>query len=343
MDKTKIVITITTATAGALTLLAGYASIFSVDAGSVGIVKSGGSISRVEGPGWGMKWPLVQSLERFDAKQRTLELDDISVYYSAKMEDTLRKSPGDNEATHANLTEGSQETHHKITIVYQVMAADVKKVRETIGIEQQVEARIKKTAESIFKGVASDYNPLQLASARGIIESKTKENLIAAFDASGITVIDMRHNNFDFNPIVKQAYEEAVRKQAEVKAAQAERAKADIQAQTARIVAEGEANATREKARGEADAIALRGKAEAESIEMRGKALRDNPTIIQLETAKNWNGVLPTIMIPGGSVPMLNLGDLMNAVKPSEPKKTSSLDPYSRLYHVFAPRRQRSA
>lgn len=325
--------------AGAATVLTGVTavtSIFSVDAGSVGIVKSGGNISRVEGPGWGMRWPIVQSVEKFDTKQRTLELNDISVYYSAKSDESVQKSTdGTPEAQHANLTEGSQETHHKITIIYQVAQPDVKSVREKIGQEELVEARIKKTAESIFKGVASDYNPLQLASARGVIETKTKENLIKALDGTGITVVDMRHNNFDFNPIVKSAYEEAVRKQAEVKAAEAEKAKADIQAKTAKIVAEGEANAAREKARGEADAIALKGKAEAESIEQRGKALRDNPAIIQLETAKQWNGVLPYMMVPGGSVPMLNLGDLMKQGKPAEPEKVSAANSVFDVYGVY--------
>ena len=51
------------------------------------------------------------------------------------------------------------------------------------------------------------------------------------------------------------------------------------------------------------------GKADAEALEVRGKALQQNQSLIQLEQAQRWNGTLPTTMLPGGTVPFLNLGN----------------------------------
>jgi regulator of protease activity HflC (stomatin/prohibitin superfamily) len=75
-------------------------------------------------------------------------------------------------------------------------------------------------------------------------------------------------------------------------------------------------NAQREKvqaeiaviqAKAEADAVKLKGDAEAHAINARGKALRDNPSLVELVQAEKWNGVLPTTMVPGQTVPFINV------------------------------------
>lgn len=79
------------------------------------------------------------------------------------------------------------------------------------------------------------------------------------------------------------------------------------EANMARAEAEGAADVMRTKAQGTADAIAIEAKAEAESISVRGKALRENPGIMELEAVNKWSGTLPTTMIPGASVPFVNV------------------------------------
>jgi Skp family chaperone for outer membrane proteins len=75
-------------------------------------------------------------------------------------------------------------------------------------------------------------------------------------------------------------------------------------------------NAEREKvqaeiaviqAKAQADAVKLQGDAEAHAINARGKALRDNPSLIQLVQAEKWDGKLPTTMVPGQTVPFINV------------------------------------
>ena len=47
--------------------------------------------------------------------------------------------------------------------------------------------------------------------------------------------------------------------------------------------------------------------AEAAAIEARAKALGTNPNLVTLVQAERWNGVLPTTMVPGSSVPFVSV------------------------------------
>ena len=47
--------------------------------------------------------------------------------------------------------------------------------------------------------------------------------------------------------------------------------------------------------------------AEAGAIQARGDALRNNPSLPTLVAAEKWNGVLPPTMVPGNSVPFVNV------------------------------------
>lgn len=68
---------------------------------------------------------------------------------------------------------------------------------------------------------------------------------------------------------------------------------------------EAEAEKERAKARGESDAARIRAQGEADAIKLRGDALRDNPNVVQLDAIAKWNGVMPTTMVPGASVPFV--------------------------------------
>ena len=62
-----------------------------------------------------------------------------------------------------------------------------------------------------------------------------------------------------------------------------------------------------EKARGKAESVTIEAEAEAKAIAIVGKALSDNPMLIQLESVKKWDGVLPRIN--SGVTPFVNASD----------------------------------
>jgi regulator of protease activity HflC (stomatin/prohibitin superfamily) len=61
------------------------------------------------------------------------------------------------------------------------------------------------------------------------------------------------------------------------------------------------------QATAEAEAIRVKGDAEAGAIKAKSEALRESPNLVQLTATEKWNGVLPTTMVPGSSVPFVNV------------------------------------
>lgn len=57
----------------------------------------------------------------------------------------------------------------------------------------------------------------------------------------------------------------------------------------------------------QAHAIEVKGQAEAQAIKARSDALQSNPNLVSLTAAEKWNGVLPTTMVPGASVPFVSI------------------------------------
>ena len=44
-----------------------------------------------------------------------------------------------------------------------------------------------------------------------------------------------------------------------------------------------------------------------QAIQMKAAALAENPDLIRLTQAESWNGELPATMIPGATIPMLDI------------------------------------
>jgi regulator of protease activity HflC (stomatin/prohibitin superfamily) len=86
--------------------------------------------------------------------------------------------------------------------------------------------------------------------------------------------------------------------QAQITVTQANAVRAEAQAAADALRLNGEARATN---------IRITGEAEAAAIEARAKALGTNPKIVALVPAERWNGVLPTTMVPGSSVPFVSV------------------------------------
>ena len=87
-------------------------------------------------------------------------------------------------------------------------------------------------------------------------------------------------------------------------------AKQALTAQQEVNTAKAKADGIKAIAKAEADAIALKGAAEATAIDAKAKALRDNPLIVELTKAQNWNGNLPssyTAMGDAGALPILDI------------------------------------
>jgi regulator of protease activity HflC (stomatin/prohibitin superfamily) len=102
--------------------------------------------------------------------------------------------------------------------------------------------------------------------------------------------------NIDFSDAYEKSIEQRMLAEVEVQKVQQNAEREKVQAEILVI-----------QAKAEADAKKLQGDAEAHSINARGRALAQNPALVELIQAEKWNGVLPTTMVPGQSVPFINV------------------------------------
>lgn len=133
------------------------------------------------------------------------------------------------------------------------------------------------------KAATAKFTAEELITKRPEVRDAIRNDLVSRLEGEGIEVKSISIVNFSFSAAFDNAIE--AKQVAEQRALQAER---DLQ----RI--EIEAKQTIEKA-----------KAEAEAIRITGDALRENPSLIELESVKKWNGVLPTYT--GGPIPFLQI------------------------------------
>jgi regulator of protease activity HflC (stomatin/prohibitin superfamily) len=102
--------------------------------------------------------------------------------------------------------------------------------------------------------------------------------------------------NIDFSDAYEQSIEQRMLAEVEVQKVQQNAQREKVQAEILVI-----------QSKAEADAKKLQGEAEAYAINARGKALRDNPGLVELVQAEKWDGKLPTTMVPGQTVPFINV------------------------------------
>jgi regulator of protease activity HflC (stomatin/prohibitin superfamily) len=111
-----------------------------------------------------------------------------------------------------------------------------------------------------------------------------------------LIVESVQVENIDFSDAYEKSIEQRMLAEVEVQKVQQNAEREKVQAEIAVI-----------QAKAQADAVKLQGDAEAHAINARGKALRDNPSLIQLVQAEKWDGKLPTTMVPGQTVPFINV------------------------------------
>ena len=90
--------------------------------------------------------------------------------------------------------------------------------------------------------------------------------------------------------------------------ADAVRAEAQANADAIRLRGLADGDAIKARGNGEAAAIQARGAADATAIKAKADALGQSTQLVPLLQAERWDGKLPVTMVPGGSVPMVGLG-----------------------------------
>ena len=270
---------------------------YTVDQTERGVLLRYGAVVGTAQPGLGFKVPMMDTVEKVSVKTTTFTWDKMNSYSydqqpaDLKISVTLRAAP------------------EKVADLYAKFGALQTAVNQVVSpvVNQQV------------KVVFGRYTAVKAIQERGQLNSAIKDAITSTLKDDPMIIIEsVQLENIEFSQTYLHSIEQRMLAEVEVQKLQQNAEREKVQAQITVTQATAKANAVRAEAQANAEAtrlngeakasnIKITGEAEAAAIEARGKALGNNPNLVTLVQAERWNGVLPTTMVPGSSVPFVSV------------------------------------
>jgi regulator of protease activity HflC (stomatin/prohibitin superfamily) len=262
-----------------------FGSWYTVDEGERAVILTNGSFTEIAGPGLNFKTPWIQSARFFSVRNEVLTLEKMGTY-----------------------SYDQQIAELRLSVNYQISPDQVENIYKNYGTLQGAVDRVisPKVYENV-KNVFGQYTAQRAIQERGKLNADILVALQNALKNTGIQITSVQVENIDFSDSYEAAVEASATAKADIERSKSELLRVEQEAQ--QKVKQAEAEATAKKLQADADAYATQaaGKATADAIRERGAALRDNPQLVDLVAAERWNGVLPSSMVPGSTVPFINL------------------------------------
>ena len=203
-------------------------------------------------------------------------------------------------------TKDQQTVTAGINVTYRL--TDPAKIYSEFGssenlINNIVNRRVHQTLEIVF----SRYRVLEVSEHRQQISNEyfreLKESLAGfPIDITSAQLIIQFDKSYE--AMLAKSQESNVEYQKQQRLLEAKR----IEVQRSELEAEMNAKIKRMNAAAEADRVRALAQAEADAIRLKGEMLEKSPNIVHLNAIDKWNGQLPVQMIPGSTVPFINVG-----------------------------------
>ena len=260
-----------------------FGSVYTVNEGHIGIVKRFSEAREQVNPGLHFKVPLIDSVEEIEVRTRK------------------------NEEKMSSSTKEQMPVTVNVSVNWTVdRSAALELFRQYGGLSQFENRILDPRFRSATKDVIPKYDAEQLIQDRASAIRAIETNFVAEMEGFPVSVDNIQIENI----VLPQKYLSSIEtKQTEKNLAAAEEhrlARQNLEAQRGVNTDKAKADGILLVATAEAKAIKLKGLAEAEAIQAKAKALRDNPLIVKLTEAQSWDGKLPTTMLGGENMPILD-------------------------------------
>lgn len=173
-----------------------------------------------------------------------------------------------------------------IAVNYNVDPSKVSDLYTKVGLGYQ-STIIDPAIQETVKSVTANYTAEELITKRAQVTSDIQTALSTKLQLSDIVVTNVNVVDFNFSDQFNQAVEAKVTAQQNALAAQNKLQQVQFEAQQTIATAEAQAKAIQ---------------IQAQAINSQGGA-----DYVNLQAIQKWNGVLPTQMVPGSSVPFINV------------------------------------
>jgi len=259
---------------GLIMLVVVGGSFYTVDQGERGVILRNGAVVGTAEPGLGFKMPIVDSIREINVQTQARVYEKVMVY--------------SRDQQNANL---------QVSVNYRLATDQVEKIYSEFGGQDGIVTRLldRQVPEEV-KNVFGRFNAVTAIQERARLGMEIQDAIQKASNNTMMIVESVQVENIDFSDAYEKSIEQRMLAEVEVQKVQQNAEREKVQAEILVI-----------QAKAEADAKKLQGDAEAHAINARGRALRDNPALIELVQAEKWDGKLPTTMVPGQTVPFINV------------------------------------
>lgn len=275
-----------------------FGAFYTVDEGSRAVVKRNGAVVEVTSPGLHFKTPFITEVETVSVQSLVKRYEGLQAFSKDMQIGDLLVS--------VNFTPVSSPD------AVRTVVSDYGSLNEYI--RRDIDPKIPQVVKAKFAAfTAQSSNENQMELAASILEGLRSVVPTTLVTIDTVQVEDIGFSDkFEASMEARKLAENEVEteKQKNFKAAEVNKqtvADAKATAEAAKAAADATAYATTQQAAAESEAIKLRGAAEADAIRAKAKALADNPSLVDLTKAERWDGVLPTSMVPGSTVPFLGI------------------------------------
>ena len=268
-----------------LTVLGG--SWYTVNEGYRGVSIRNGAVVGTAEPGLGFKLPIVDSVV------------DISVQTQAQIYENIQACSRDQQT--AGLI---------VSVNYRLPADQVETIYREYGGETGVVTRLlDRQVMQAVKNVFGKFNAVTAIQERERLVADIQNEITDSVNGP-IIIESVQIENIDFSDAYENSIEARMLAEVEVQKVKQNAEREKVTAEITVIQAQAAADAQLAQAKAAAEAVRIRGEADAAAIKAKAEALRDNAGLIELTQAEKWDGKLPTTMVPGSSVPFMNVGGL---------------------------------
>jgi regulator of protease activity HflC (stomatin/prohibitin superfamily) len=265
-----------------LTIVGG--SWYTVDEGYRGVVLRNGAVTGTAEPGLGFKLPIISNVV------------DISVQSQARTYEAVQAYSKD-----------QQTAILFISVNYRLPADQVETIYgEYGGAEGVVNRVLDRQVLQAVKNVFGRFAAVTAINERGRLVTEATNELIAAVKGP-IIIESVQIENIDFDDGYENAIAARMEAEVEVQKVKQNAEREKITAEITVIQAQAAADSKLAEAKAAAEATRIQGEAEAAAIKAKSEALRDNAGLIALTQAEKWDGKLPTTMIPGSTIPFMDM------------------------------------
>lgn len=246
-----------------------------IGAGERGVKTQFGRVISTIEQGLYFKMPIIQQVHKIDVKTQSVKYEAVDALTSASKD--------------------LQDVKVSTVVTYHIdptKVVDLYTQYQTIAIHE--DKVIRPIVRDTVKAITSQYTAEELVTKRAEYSDRVLKLLNERVNGSFAIVEQSNITNLEFSPAFTQAIEAKVTAVQNSETAKNNLEKVKFEQQAQIEIAKAQAEKTR------LEAVAL---ASAQGEKLIEKIYAE----ASLEASKKWNGVLPTQMIPGGTLPFINL------------------------------------